>query len=436
MNREILRLAVPFIISNITVPLLSSVDTALMGHLGSTAHLGAVGLGSAILNFLYWNFAFLRMALAGMSAQAFGADDRDETARLLYRSLAVALVGASLLLIFRHPLGDLAFAIVDGDADVEGLALTYFHIRIFAAPATIALYAITGWFIGMQNAVYPMAISILVNVVNLGASFLFVAGFGMTSEGVALGTVIAQYVGLATAVGILLLRYRERLALRALSGFFDRAAFRGFFTVNTDIFLRTLSIILVLTFYNFASASQGKVVLGVNVIFLQLVFAFSFFVDGFANAAEAIVGRLIGEKNQTHYRTAVRCLFLFGAGLAAAFTLGYVIAFGPILSIFTEDPAIQSAATRFAPWIVLIPIVSVGAFVWDGIYLGATATSYQRDITLIASALFFVIVFLLDDHFGNHALLFGQLVFFGCRSLLLTLMHRRAVVNRHFPAMH
>ena len=211
MNKQILRLAIPFIISNITVPLVSSVDTALMGHLGSTAHLGAIGLGSAIFNFLYWNFAFIRMSTVGMTAQEFGAKNHSEMGRLLGRSLWIAMLGAGLLLLFRNQIGHFSFWISKGDPEVENIALNYFKIRIYAAPATLCLFALTGWFIGMQNAKAPMSIAILVNIVNLGLNFLFVAGMGMKAEGVALGTVIAQYSGLILGIIIILTKYKKYL---------------------------------------------------------------------------------------------------------------------------------------------------------------------------------------------------------------------------------
>ncbi len=435
VNREILRLAVPFIISNITVPLVGSVDTALMGHLGSSAHLGAVGLASAIFNFLFWNFAFLRMALAGLTAQSFGQADPAESGRLLARSLSLALTGALLVILLQGPIAEIAFAIAGADPQVEQLARDYFRIRIWAAPATISLFALTGWFIGMQDARTPMIISILVNLANLAGNFFFVVGMGMKAEGVALGTVIAQYTGLGYAVVVMLIRHRKVFSAIRPKGIFQGARLRVFFSVNSDVFLRTLAIIIVLTFYNFASAKQGTVVLGTNVIFLQLVFAFSFFVDGFANAGEALVGRFIGEGNRESFSTSVRYLLVWGAGLGLLFSLGYGLFFEQVCRIYTADESIIQASAAFAPWIAAIPVAGAAAFILDGVYLGATATKEQRNITIFSSALFFAAYLPLKDIYGNHALLMAQLLFFGMRSLLLTLWYRRAVLHRYFPGM-
>ena len=432
MNRRILRLAIPFIISNITVPLLGTIDTALMGHLGSAAHLGAIGLASSIFSFLYWNFSFLRMSMAGMAAQAYGSGNKQELTHLLFRSSLLAIGGAALLIIFQLPIAKLAFWLSKGDPEVEQYALEYFFIRIYAAPATIVMYSIIGWMIGMQNAKAPMLISIMINVVNIGLSAFFVIALEMKSQGVAWGTVIAQYAGLIMALVILRLRYGAYLRPAGISILFRGSAFVNFFRVNRDVFIRTFFVIFTLTFYNFASAQQGKTILGVNVIFLQLLYTFSFFIDGFANAAEALIGKYIGEYNRVSFRKAVRALFRWGAGLGFSFTLAYLILFEFLVKLFTKDAGILNLAGEFSIWIMLLPVVSFTAFVWDGIYLGATATREQRNATLFAAAVFFLIYFGLRESLGNHALLIGQLVFFALRGILQTVYYKGAIVERYF----
>lgn len=433
MNKQILRLAIPFIISNITVPLVSTVDTALMGHLGSTAHLGAIGLGSAIFNFLYWNFAFIRMSTVGMTAQEFGAGNKVEMGRLLGRSLFVALIGACILLIFRNQIENLSFLLSKGEANIENIAKDYFRIRIFAAPATLGLYALTGWFIGMQNAKAPMFIAIVVNCVNLGANFLFVLGFGMKSEGVAYGTVIAQYSGLLLAIIILFVKYKVYLKEITHTVLFNLKGYGRFFRINIDIFIRTFAVISVLTWYNFASAEKGEILLGVNVIFLQLVYAFSFFIDGFANASEALTGKFVGKRNVLELKRVVKYTFIWGISIALVFTFTYAIAWKPIMKIYTADLNVVNEARNYIAWIIAIPLVSIITFVWDGIFLGATATAEQRNATIVAAILFFMIYKLLDNKLDNHALLLAQLVFFATRGILQSFMYKSAIINKLMP---
>lgn len=430
MNRQIVRLAIPFIISNITVPLVSSVDTALMGHMDSTMHLGAIGLGGAIFNFIYWNFAFIRMSAVGLTAQEYGAKNFDETGKLLGRAIWVAILGAIVLLLFRNHIEALCFRIAKGEPEVEAIAAKYFAIRIFAAPATLSLYALTGWFIGMQNAKAPMFIAIIVNVINLGANFIFVAGFGLKSEGVALGTVIAQYCGLLLAVVIILKKYRPYLKVISLKMLMDFKGYGRFFKVNIDIFIRTFAVIFVLTWYNFASADKGATILGVNVIFLQLVYAFSFFIDGFANAAEALTGKYIGRNEISNLKKVVRYTFIWGISLATVFTLVYLGAWRSIMGIYTSDQLVIETAKEYIGWIIAIPLVSIVTFVWDGIFWGATATTEQRNATIAAAILFFAVYLSLGPRFENHALLLAQLVFFGVRGILLTLYYKPAILRK------
>lgn len=398
--------------------------------MASTAHLGAIGLGSAIFNFLYWNFAFIRMSTVGMTAQAFGAENKSEMGRLLGRSLFIALIGAVVLLMFRNQLENLSFSIAKGDDNIEDIARQYFRIRIFAAPATLALYALTGWFIGMQNAKAPMFIAILVNCINLGANFFFVAGLNMKAEGVAYGTLIAQYSGLALALIILATKYKSHIKEISASVLFNLKGYGRFFKINFDIFIRTFAVISVLTWYNFASAEKGELLLGVNVIFLQLVYAFSFFIDGFANASEALTGKFVGSKDITQLKRVVKYTFIWGAAIALFFSLMYALAWKPIMGIYTADADIIHEARNYIGWIIAIPIVSILTFVWDGIFLGATATAEQRNATIVAALLFFLIYKLLDQKINNHALLLAQLVFFGTRGILQSFYYKPAILNK------
>jgi len=372
------------------------------------------------------------MSMAGFTAQAFGAGNQKESGILLGRSFLIAISGALLLIFLQIPIGRLSFWIARGDSQVENYALEYFYIRIYAAPATIGLYAILGWFIGIQNARVPMLVSLLINVINIGVSTLLVLVFDLKSSGVALGTVIAQYSGLTLAIIIVLKKHKDVLKEIKLAELFRGGSFQRFFSVNRDVFVRTFFVIFVLTYYNFASAGQGKAILGVNVIFLQLIYAFSFFIDGFANAAEALVGRFIGEHDKINLQKAVRTLFKWGGGLGIAFTVTYTLIFEFLLKIFTLDPEILKLADDFAAWIMFLPVISVAAFVWDGIYLGATAAKEQRNATLVATIVFFLIYYFLRSAIGNHALLLAQLSFFGIRGIVQTIYYKTAILERFF----
>lgn len=430
MNKQILRLAVPFIISNLTVPLVSTADTALMGNFGSTAHLGAIGLGGAIFNFLYWNFSFIRMSAAGLTAQAFGSENTQEMGQLLGRAMLVSMAGAFGLLILQWPIREVAFLLSGGDPEVIRYARDYFNIRIYAAPATIGLSAITGWFIGMQNARAPMIISIIVNILNIGFSFFFVTVLGLKSEGVAWGTLIAQYSGFVIALFILARKYYNIFTQLHWNELFIKSKYLRFFNMNKDVFIRTFFVILVLTFYNFVSARQGKTILGMNVVFLQLIYAFSFFIDGFANAAEALVGKFVGAKRIYELLKVIRLLFIWGISIALVFTITYLIGWRIIMRIYTSDPNIIEAAREFIFWIMAIPLISITAFIWDGIYLGVTATKEYRNATLIAASVFFILFATLSWKFGNHALLLAQLVFFGLRGLIQTRKYKTAILDK------
>ena len=430
MNKQILRLSIPFIISNISVPLVGTVDTALMGHLGSTTHLGAIGLGGALFNFLYWNFAFIRMSTGGFTAQAYGANNENEKELLLGRALIMALSGAVLLLLLQTPILNLALRLMKGEADVELHTITYYKIRIWAAPATLSMYAITGWFIGMQNAKAPMLTSILVNVFNLCLNFLFILGFKMKSDGVALGTVIAQYLGLFFSIGVIYFKYRKYLKVFTNKALWHLSSYKHFFKVNSDIFVRTFFVILVLTFYNFASSGKGNDVLGMNVIFLQLIYAFSFFTDGFANAAEALAGKYIGAQNKLKLKRLIRLLFIWGVAIATIFTLVYAFFWPYILKIYTSDTVIIQLSQDYIYWIVAIPLISITAFIWDGIYLGATSSQHLRNATLLGAVVFFSVYYGLQNNWGNHALLFAQFTFFGVRGIYQTITYKKAIFDR------
>ncbi len=421
MNRRILRLAIPNIISNLTVPMLSFVDTALMGHLGDPAYIGAIAIGGMIFNFVFWGFGFLRMGTTGFTAQALGKHRLDESFFVLARALSVAGTGAFLLIIFQYPIAELSFYLVKASDEVERLARTYFYIRIYAAPATIASYALLGWFLGMQNATVPMLISIVVNVANVVFNLWFVQYLGMTSDGVAWGTVIAQYIGLVITLGIFLAYNRKLLKYWLPEAIYQKQALLQFFQVNNDILLRTLALLFAFSFFYAESATYGDVLLAVNSVLLQFNVMLAFGVDGFAYAAESLVGKYVGAHDPRLLRKAIRYLFAWGMGLAVIFTLGYGLGYEAILYVLTDQQEVIERSQPFVIWILLAPLVNSVCFIWDGIYIGATASKAMRNSTFIATFLVFLpTYYLTESYLGNHALWLAMTLFMVTRGIALS----------------
>ncbi len=429
MNRSILKLALPNIISNITIPLLGMVDLALMGHLNSEVYIGAIALGGVIFNFIYWGFSFLRMSTSGFTAQAFGEKNHNESITILVRALLIALMISLLILIFQAPIAWASFAIIGGSQEVEMLANEYFRIRVWAAPAALSLFVFSGWFLGMQNARYPMIIAIAVNIVNILLSMFFVFILKMNSNGVALGTAISQYVGLIIALLLFFSKYKYLLAKLSKKGVMNLKIIVEFFRVNTDIFIRTFCIIGVFTFFTSKSASMNDTILAVNSILIQLLLFFSFFIDGFAFAGEALVGKYVGAKEISNLKKVVKLLFLWGAGLAAAFTIIYLPGVNLILEILTSQTEVISGAQPFLVWVILVPLASFASFIWDGIYIGATASKAMRNTLLGATFLVFIpIYYFLNPVFGNHALWLGMLLFMFARGLIQTFLYKKSIL--------
>lgn len=430
MNRSILKLAIPNIISNITVPLLGMVDLALMGHLDSQVYIGAIALGGVIFNFIYWGFSFLRMSTSGFTAQAYGEKNKTESITILIRALLVALLISLLILILQAPIAWASFKIIGGSTEVETLANEYFRIRVWAAPAALSLFVFSGWFLGMQNARYPMIIAIAVNVVNIFLSMLFVFVLKMSSNGVALGTAISQYVGLIIAFVLFSLKYREMLTSVSKKGIMNLKILVEFFKVNSDIFIRTFCIIAVFTFFTSKSAGINDTILAVNSILIQLLLFFSFFIDGFAFAGEALVGKFIGAKEIANLKKVIRLLFYWGVGLAIVFTLIYLPGVNIILNILTSQVDVINSAQPFLVWVILVPIASFGSFIWDGIYIGATASRAMRNTLLASTFLVFTPIFyFLNPLLGNHALWLGMVLFMFSRGVIQTILYKKAIIN-------
>jgi len=402
-----------------------------VGHLGNVSYIGAIAVGSMIFNLVYWIFGFLRMGASGMTSQALGSRNLTEVVRLLLRSLAVSLAIALLLIILQTPLQKIMFALIQPTADIAPLSSTYYYIVIWGAPAMLGLYGLTGWYIGMQNTRIPMLVSIIQNITNIIASLTLVAGLGMGFRGVAFGTVIAQYTGFFVALA-LLLRYYGRLGKYIeLGGLFARSAMTRFFSVNGDIFMRTLFLVAVNLFFTSAGARQGAVILAVNTVLMQLYLLFSYFMDGFAYAGEAICGHYYGAGNNAAVRATVRRLFLWGAVVVAVFTAVYALGGEGFLHLLTDDNTVIAASGEYFPWALAVPLAGVAAFVWDGVFIGLTATRGMLVSSVIAAVAFFSTYFLLQPSLGNHALWLAQIIYLSMRGIIQSVIFRRRQHQRH-----
>jgi MATE family multidrug resistance protein len=433
MNRKILALAIPNIISNITVPLVGMVDMAIVGHLGVDSLIGAMAIGVAIFNFIYWNFAFLRMGTSGLVAQAYGARDFREVGSVFVRSVSVALAVALLLLVARYGVGHLAFRMMDGTPETMREAAEYFYVRLWAAPATLSLFAFQGWFIGMQNSRFPMYISIIVNLLNVAFGFWFVYGLHWGIAGVAWGTVVAQYGGLATASALWLVYYRRFIGYVDLRTSFNMRPMLRFFRVNRDIFLRTACIVVVYTFFTSASSGMGDVMLAVNALLMQLFTLFSYVMDGLAYAGEALSGRYIGARNREAFTDTVRHLFGWGAVIAVLFTLVYALGGNAFLGLLTDDKEVIAVADTYFYWALAVPAVGIAAFIWDGIFIGATATRGMLLSMAAAAVSFFILYYGLHPVLANHALWLAFLTYLLMRGVVQTGLSRE-VIRRAFPS--
>lgn len=446
LNREILKLAIPSILANITVPLVGIADIAVAGHLSGSAaiFIGGISIGSLLFDMLYWNFSFLRIGTGGMTAQAYGRDDMSAAAATLIRSVFVSMLIAISCILIQWAFVDFVFLFVKCSPDVRALAETYFHIRIWAAPATLTLMALKGWFIGMQNSVIPMATDLIVNGMNIAGSIILAMGLpawgfsGIGFPGISVGTVAAQYSGLLFAVSMLMLRYRKKVfagfSLKDARESFTGHEMKRFFNLNADLFIRSLAIMGIYAGITVISARYGDMMLAVSSILVQLMMIFSYFTDGFAYAGEALTGKFIGRRDKPAVRQTVRSVFAWSMSVAAVFMVLYAFFARPMLYVLTSDTEVVTASMEFIPWLIPMPIIGCAAFTWDGIYVGATASKPIRNSTLWAVLGFFIVwfagYFILrpSPHIAVHILMAGFLMHLLIRMLYETVLYRRSIL--------
>ena len=458
LNKEILRLALPSILANITVPLVGIVDLAIAGHLtgGEAATLiGGVSIGSMLFDLLYWNFGFLRVGTGGMTAQAWGRGDRHEMASLLCRGVGLSFLIAFFMLLLQWPFVKAVFLFVDCSPQVRALAEQYFFIRIWAAPASLSLMAFRGWFIGMQDSVSSMVTDLIVNCVNIAASLILSHYIGFA--GIATGTVVAQYAGLIFALCVVLVKYR-RTTFQGFGIADIRASYRGrelrkFMRINGDFFIRSLCMVAVYIGFTTLSARYGDLMLATASIMMKLLLLFSYFTDGFAYAGEALTGRFFGAADKPMVRKTVGHTFVWSMGIGLGFVLVYVLGTGPLLHLMTSDTSVIEACRLFFVWLLPMPLIGCAAFTWDGIFVGATASVPMRDSAIAAVIAFFVFwlagISLLDvvrpgladlpspvaganvrEVTAIHILLVAYFAHLATRTIWLTVRYRPAVLDR------
>ena len=432
LNKQILSLAIPNTISNLSVPMLSAVDTALMGRLENEQYLGAIAIGGVIFSFVYWGFGFLRMGVTGLTAQAYGAKDAKESTLILKRAAIVGLLIGLLLIVVQPLIAALSFYLMDAGAEVEQLARSYFHICIYAAPATLTLHVFHGWFLGMQNAKYPMFLAIVVNLLNLVLNLVFVKVLMMTSDGVALGTVIAQYFGLLCTVGLFLRKYRHLWDGWHLKGVLNLPALKRFFRISGDIFIRTLSVLFCHAFFTSKAAALSDTALAINTILLQFIHILAYGIDGFAFAVESLVGRYKGAREITNLKRSVRYSFWWVLLLSAGFSLVFGLLGTKLLYFFTNKTDLLIGARPYLIWIAIAPPINSVAYIWDGVFIGATASTPMRN-SMLASTVVFLFAYVLLKGLGNHGLWLALTLFSIARGATLTALAPKHIFSLNAP---
>ncbi len=425
MNREILRLAIPNILSNISIPLLSTVDTALMGQLPTPEYLAAVALGVMFFNTVYWSFAFLRMGTTGMSAQAYGAGMQADMALVFYRALLLAMIGAVLMLLSYPLLVYILQHIVSGSPEVKELAQTYIGIRLLDAPAALTMMVLTGWFLGLQNAWIPLLLTLLVNVLNIILNIVLVHYYGMHVAGVAWGTVIAQYTGVLAALAIMLYfrRFRDILKTFNRQAIFVRSSLGKFLDVNRDIFIRSAMLTAVFALFVERAGQLGVMELAVHTLLIQFVHWASFGIDGFAHASESLVGKYTGGLQHSRRAAIIKRCFVWGFGLSALYVIVYFFLGDTLIRMLTSQENLQIMAYSYLPWLWIIPVLATPAYLWDGVFVGLTAAKAMRNSMFLAFGVFILIIVLMLQSHGLTALWLAMTLFLLTRGLVQSIQY-------------
>ena len=432
INREVVRLAVPSILANITVPLVGIVDTAIAGHLCDAAStgsasvlIGGIAVGTMLFDLLYWNMGFLRVGTGGITAQAYGRGDSKAAIGTFSQGIATSMVVSLVVLAIQWVFAEAMLLLVDCSPEVEKIARNYFFIRVWAAPATLALFVFKGWFIGMQNTVYPMITDLWVNIVNMLASWLLSFYTPLGISGVAVGTLIAQWTGLLLALLLMRRKYRDLMRQTSILHSMKWKYFRRFFSINSQLFVRSLLMLVVYEGFTIFAARFGDVELAVSSVMMHLLLLYSYFVDGFAYAGEALTGRFIGERNRASLRETIKWTFFWGGVIGLVSTVAYAVFPRLIIGLLTNNAEVISASEPYLFWLLLMPLLSCVAFIWDGIYIGATAARQMMLCMVWSAGLFIAAFYLCEPRFGAQALYIAYFVHLVVRSLYLTISWRK-----------
>jgi MATE family multidrug resistance protein len=430
MNKEIVKLALPNILTNLTVPLVSIVDLGLMGRMPSASYIVAIGFGTLIFNFIYWAFGFLRMGTTGIVSQAYGAKNKQQVSDTLFRALLIAIVGGLLLILFQDPLLYVGLKLIAPDSAVMVPLTEYFSYRIYAAPATISVYVLTGCLLGMQDSRSVLIIALLVNLSNAIISYYLVHYVGLSIKGVALGTLIAQYLGLFLGLILMFKKHRAYLQGSIIVAITDWLEWRGFLLLNGNIFIRTMCLIAVMSLFKATAGNIDPLVGAANILLLEFITLAAYGIDGFAFAAESVCGKYFGERNRSAFQKAVLSSFKWGLVLGLIIALLYLLFGEQILWLMTDKEEVINQALTYLPWLVIAPIINAFAFIWDGVYIGTTASGTMRDTMLIATLIFLPVFYISLNYWGNHGLWFAFSVFMIARGLLQTILAKKAIYQR------
>jgi len=418
-NRAFWLLAGPMIIGNISLALLGLVDTAVIGHLDTAVYLGGVAVGSVVFDFLYWGMGFLRMGTTGIVAQAHGQQDNTEIRTILAQSILVGLSIAALMFIFQKPIINAGLSLLQGSSEVKKYAEVYCLWMIWGAPALMILFSANGWLLGMQNAIATLKIGVSINIVNIVLDILFVVYMDMDVRGVALATVISQYTGVVLAYFIIRKQLIKEKGEWSLEKIFNLKKVKKFLSLNHDIFIRTICLILVFAFFTREGAKQGDLILAANSILMKFYLLMALALDGFNHAAEALVGKAVGTKSKEQFKKVVALTLKWSLFFGMGFTLFYWLGGKGMIYLLTDIDSVREVALVYLPWMIALPLLSVWCFLLDGIFIGATRGSEMRNAMLICTFVFFLPLWYSFQHLGNHGLWLAFSIFIVVRGVVL-----------------
>jgi MATE family multidrug resistance protein len=427
-HRLVLSLTFPMILSNISTPLLGLVDTAVLGHLDSAQFLAAVALGGVIFSFIFWGFGFLRMGTTGLTAQAFGKNDKRENNAVLARALSLALAISCLLLLMHKSIASLSFNLLQSSAIVEQFALQYFEIRIMSAPATLCSYVLMGWFLGRQNVKLPLLVVLTTNIINICLDLLFVYHLKMQVDGVALATVIAEYIGLAVGLIAALRIVQKNKSSWYWCDLVNISRFKSMLLINSNIFVRTWCVIFAFAFFTAQASKMGDVILAANTVLLNFQTFMAYALDGFAHAVEALVGKAVGAKNRLMLKQAILTAGLWAFVIAILFLLIYFYFGRAIIDVLTNLEQVRSVAYEYLPWLIIMPLVSFICYLLDGVFIGAMLTKQMRNTMLFSLFCVFLPVWYYSQNMGNTGLWMAMTLFMLARSLAMLIVIKNKVL--------